>query len=272
MKTFKLFVICLMTILCVRCMPLNYYQEYKATFSENMAVKNNLIVFQDDNCKVYYNLWAENGDIGFQFYNNTNRNIYLNMEHTFLVLNGMANNYFKNRTFTTSQNSGEIISNMTRLSKSLTGVNYQNLLQTNQVTSSNKMGVISSSGYSISYNEDKIICIPPFSSKLISEYSINNVRYQSCDLYKYPDKRSINTVSFTKENSPVTFSNRIEYFFDSKDEPILIKNDFYVTDITNYPENEFIIDKYDIICDKKSETTTRHFKNPAPDKFYLIYK
>ena len=73
-------------------------------------------------------------------------------------------------------------------SKFITGFNNFNLLQTNNKTVSSSLGLVNSSGYSVSFTEEKIVIIPPKSSKYVMEYSINNTVYKDCDLFKYPTK------------------------------------------------------------------------------------
>ncbi len=64
-----------------------------------MKSNENSLIYEDDNCIVSYNLWAERGDIGFRCYNKTNSNIYVNLEESFFILNGIAHDYFKNRVY-----------------------------------------------------------------------------------------------------------------------------------------------------------------------------
>ena len=56
----------------------NYYQIYKVNPSENIIKKDNLLVFEDENCIVSYDLWQNGGNIGFNVYNKSNKNLYLN--------------------------------------------------------------------------------------------------------------------------------------------------------------------------------------------------
>ena len=50
--------------------------------------------------------WDILGNIGFQFFNKTDKNIYLNLEESFFILNGISYNYYRNRVFTNSTSSG----------------------------------------------------------------------------------------------------------------------------------------------------------------------
>lgn len=162
--------------------------------------------------------------------------------------------------------------------KSLTGLNSFNLLHTNNYSTSisqtAQIGTVTSlaKGYSTSYHEQKILCVPHKSSKIIQEFNINDTRYRSCDLIVFPAKKDIKTLSFNHDNSPITFSNRISYFIgDDKKTTKKIINEFWVTEITNLPYNEMIYKGYDTICGKKSETQSKFFRDPAPNKFFIKY-
>ncbi|MEI8084694.1 MAG: hypothetical protein WCG93_00630 [Paludibacter sp.] len=268
MKTKKLLSIALITVTMSSCMTTeNFYQVYKTTADANIALKDNQLVYEDNNCKVIYNQWEDGGDIGFLLYNKTETNIYLNLEECFFISNGMAYNYFKNRVYTTSSNSGSAQS----VGKSMTGVNYLQLIQTNSAVEN----TMSSRGKSVSSNEEKTVCIPALSSKQIKEYSIKEFLYRDCDLYIHPTKKQIKTLTFSAANSPLTYSNRIEYKVGQTGKPIKFENKFFVSDITNYPQSEMIESKLDKNCgevvDPYNNTYIQYFKNSSPDKFYIKY-
>lgn len=249
----------------------NYYQIYKTNTSENMIKKGDFLVFEDENCLVSYNLWDNGGNVGFNIYNKSNKNLYLNLEESFFIFNGIANNYYKNRVFSSSLNSGATYATSVVTSRSVTGYNYFNLLQTNKVALSSNTAIVSASGQSVSYNEEKIVNIPPKASKYIVEYAINNSLYRNCDLYKYPTKKQINTKSFTKADSPIAFSNKIAYYIDTPDQLIKFDNSFFVSEITNYPESEAFYSKKDENCGQISITKSYYFNDKSPDKFYMKY-
>ena len=209
MKTRILLLTVLTSFLLTSCVSTNFVQVYKAMPSDKLVMQDDRIVYEDDNCKVTYYLWSEGGNIGFQFFNKTDKNIYVKLEESFFILNGIAHNYYKNRVFTNLDSS-------------------------------------------ISYNEEKDVCIPPNTSKNISEYNINESLFRDCDLFKFPTKKQITTKSFTKEQSPLVFSNRISYSVGKNDNLIKFENEFYVTEISNYPENEFIEWKYEKYCGQES--------------------
>jgi hypothetical protein len=198
MKTKKLLFTALISILLTSCSTTSYFQVYKSSPSDKLVLKDNNLFFEDENCKVSYNLWNEGGNIGFQFFNKTDKSIYLNLDECFFILNGISYNYYKNRVFTNSTSTGSSASKGAVSSKSVTGINFSDLLQTNRVSATNTIGFMSTSGYSVSYTEDRIVCIPSLTSKIVSEYTINESLYRDCDLFKYPNKKQIKTKTFSK--------------------------------------------------------------------------
>lgn len=255
----------------VSCSSTYYYQVYKATPTESVSHQAKNLIYEDDNCLVYYNLWSEGGDIGFKFFNKTDKNIYLNKEQCFFIHNGMAYNYYQNRIFTNSTSSGASATKSATASKSVTGINYLDLLQTNKIQSTATVGSLSMSGYSVSFNEEKTICIPAKTAKEITEFAINESLFRDCDLLKYPTKKLIKTMYFDKEKSPLVFSNIISYSFEGSDKIYKFENQFYISEITNYPETEIITSASESYCNQTSYTLTKFFKNVSPDKFYIKY-
>jgi hypothetical protein len=271
MKTTHLFLTMIFAIFFSSCLTRSYYQVYKTTPNEKLKMNENAIVYEDENCKISYNLWDEGGNIGFTFYNKTNENIYLNLDESFFVLNGVSNDYYKNRIMTSSTNSAVTSTKSSTISKSETGINYSNLIQTNQIGAINGVAMTVSSEFSVSYNEKKIICIPFHTSKTITEFKISQSLFRDCDLYKYPTKSLIKTRYFTKTESPFVFSNRISYAVGSN-KSVDIENEFYVSEITNYPENEITETRYNEYCNETSDlTSTKSFKISSPDKFFIKY-
>ena len=195
----------------------------------------------------------------------------MNLEESFFILNGISYNYYRNRVFTSSTNSGATASRGASASKSVTGTNYFDLFQMNRISTTKTVGLMTSSGFSVSYNEEKIVCVPSKSSKIISEYNINESLFRDCDLFKYPTKKQIKSKTFSKEQSPLVFSNRIAYSFSQSDNLIKFENEFYVTEISNYPESEMYESKNDEYCGQKSRVIIEYFKNVSADKFYIKY-
>lgn len=251
--------------------PSYYYQIYRTNTSDNLVKKGEKLVFEDANCIVSYNFWTEGGNVGFTIYNKSSNNLFLNLEESFFILNGFANNYYKNRVFSNSVNSSSTVTTGVMASRFVTGFNNFNLLQTNGFSVNRNLGIVNSSGSSVTYYEEKVIIIPPKSAKNIVEFSINTSFYDDCDMRKYPTKKTITSKSFSKEESPLIFSNRISYSMDRSEKLIKFENNFYVSEITNYPKSEVLEFKYDEICGKKTMTKSYYFKETGADKFYIKY-
>ena len=271
MKKIKSIILLITFALLFTSCKTTYFQVYKTTATNDLTKTNNHLVYEDENCKVSYNLWNDGGDIGFLFHNKSNKEIYLNLEESFFILNGVAHDYYQDRVFTKSSSSEASSSRTTTASKSVSGINYFNLLQTNSLHANSSVGLVSTSGYSTAYTEESIINIPAMTSKIISEYSINRALFRDCDLFKYPTKSQVKTKSFAKADSPIVFSNRLAYSVGKDGELIRFENEFYVTEITNYPENEILESKKAEFCGQKSGVISRYFKNVSPDKFYIKY-
>lgn len=270
MKTKNLFFSALIAVTMTSCVS-TYYQVYKTTPVTNVTLKDNAIVYEDDNCKVIYDFWEDGGNIGFTFFNKTENTIYINLAECFFISNGKAYDYYKNEVYTSSTSIGSSRGLGATTSKSTTGINYLDLIQSNSASYGNSVSATTTSGKSVSYTEEKMVRVPSHTSKTINEYCINNLIFRHCDLYLNPTKDKIKTVNFTKSESPIVFSNRIEYKVGQLGNPVKFENEFYISEITNYSEPEIVELKYDKFCGKRESFKTRHFKDVSPDKFYVKY-
>ena len=83
------------------------------------------------------------------------------------------------------------------------------------------------------------------------------------------------TLTFTMINSPIVFSNKIEYKVGQTGKSIKFENKFFVSEITNYPKSEIIESKDAKNCGENNKSDynqkTDYFKNVTPDKFYTKY-
>lgn len=272
MKTkVKLLALGLFAAFITSCAPQTYFQVYKASPTHEMEANSASLVYEDDHCMVFYNLWADGGNMGFRFYNKTDQNIYLYLDQSFFVINGMAHDYYKNRVFTNSSNLASSVTRSGVASASLSGITALGLLQTNSLTTAKSAVASTSSGSAVSYHEAPVVCIPSKTSKIFVEYSINNVPYRSCDLFRYPNRKQISTQTFTKEDSPFVFSNRLLYTVGEGSVPIGFTNEFYVTEITNLPEREMFDAHNEEFCGQKSMTPTRVYTKVSPARFFIQY-
>jgi len=266
----NLFSIALLSILFSSCST-SFYQVYKAEPDANLQTTDQGIVYEDEFCKIQYNLWANQGDIGFLFYNKTDENIYIDLTESFFIANGIAYDYYKNRVYTSSESVAGTVSTGASAASAVTGVNVFGFLQTNKVKANKSLSTSGAKGSSISFTEEEVLTIPPKTAKVINEYSIKSTIYRDCDLYRYPNNNQIHTVSFNKDNSPLVFGNRIAYTKGNETELTRIKNEFYVNAITNYPEKQAIESRRDEFCGEKDSYSSEYFIHAASNSFYIPY-
>lgn len=259
-----------------------FYQVYK-TSNDGLKKDDNANTYEDEYCQVSYNLWSDGGNAGFRFYNKTDKNIYLNLDECFYVLNGNAHNYYRNRVRTYSAGTGASVSSgasgtkSVGASTSISGINYFSFLQTNSLEAGasqsafSSSGIMASKGFSIAYLEDKVICIPSKTSKVITEYSINETPYRDCYLLRFPSRKQTAVQTFDKSNSPFVFSNRIAYKVGQNDSLRRIENAFYVNEISNICEDKMLIKKTEENCGEKALEKTYFFKEVNADDFYIRY-
>ena len=86
--------------MCLASCKSTYYQVYDCGYDNSMKLQDNSLVFENEDCKVLYNLWSEGGVVRFAIYNKTNKDIFVNMSQTFFTKNGLANEYYQGRTYT----------------------------------------------------------------------------------------------------------------------------------------------------------------------------
>lgn len=253
MKNFKSLLILafFMLIYAASSTTKTYYQVYE-TKSENSKKVNNVIKFEDSNCIISYNLWENGGDIGFVFFNKTEEIITLNKDKCFFIMNGVAYDYFLNRLTSSSINS--IYSN----SKTY----YYNYVKS---TDNNSQAVTNST----TYQEMNKMEIPPKTMKSLNEYKIVNTLVRNCNLLRFPKKNETAKIEYQKENSPYTFSNYLNYTYRGQE--FTIQTEFYVSSISNLPEDKVAEQITIENCGTKTDKTELVFTISKPDMFYVKY-
>ncbi|NLJ07657.1 MAG: hypothetical protein GX437_08315 [Sphingobacteriales bacterium] len=234
----------LLVIALTGCKVSNYYQLY-TTSPENGQLSASSISFEDENLLVSYNLWGVGGDFSFSIYNKSSEDAVIELSKSFYVMNGYANDYFKNRVYTKSTNTGVV-----------------SPLVTTPVAGS-------MSGYSTSYSENPELIIPPQTKKLVSEYTINSSYYDHCDLPKFPPRKNNHSLTFTKETSPFVFYNIITYSLNGIEKRI--ENHFFVSEIINLQQKDMVKLEEVKRCGKKTGLMTQVFTKASPEKFYIPY-
>jgi hypothetical protein len=278
----------LVVFLLSGCSTTTFYQLYKTESKDVQNVPEGM-VFENDDVKVVYNFWDDYGNSSFQLFNKTESDIFVDLKKSHLILNGIANTYFQNRTFSESSSSSVSFGGTTTssyykgISTALLNGYYfdgfgsasstvNSISSLSSLTTKNKSTV--SEGYAVTTMEQDIVCIPAKAGKTFSGFGLKNSLFRDCGLFRFPTKKKITTKSFTANSTPLTIKNIIAYGFNETmhDSFKSIKTDFWVTEISNYPEPEFTESKYPEFCGEKAKYQQKYFLFDGPDRFYISYK
>ena len=266
----KLIVFVLAVVILTGCKPTTFYQLYNVASSQKTIKKQDTgFEYENKDCKINYNLWSASGDIGFVFHNKTSKSITLNLDECFFIQNGFAEDYYQNRIFTNTKGRQISQSNSLGASKQITGINLSGYLQTNGASASvNSTGTLKSEN-SISYEERPKVTVPAGSSKYIRGFILNSELIRDCDLIRYPKSKKSSSLNFSEKDSPLQFENIISYTL--ADKKVTTKNQFYVSNITNYTSSSFFDYKTVEFCGDKSYNQKKIFKFYDLNKFYVKY-
>lgn len=223
----------------------HYYQVYEAKpYSENITSNDTDLYFEDDNCKISYNFWAEGGNSNFTFYNKTNKVICLDLSKVFFVENGFAEDY---------------------------NLNFLGTKIVNGIPSTHNKKL----------NDNEVIYIPPKTKRVIKGLWIINSYMEFCPLYVTGAdvKEGKNIHNFTlHDNSPLIFDNIIMYSFEEEpNKTYKINNQFYISKIINLREKDIMhtqILKQKLPCYEKSYAIKDKVFNTEytkPNMFYIKY-
>ncbi len=237
----------------------NFCQIYETKpFNDNdIKSSKNGIQFENEQCIISYNFWSDHGHAGFLFYNKTDEIIYVDLTKSFFTRNGNVYDLFDGKEWTSSSSysisdsyqwTTSSFASLSTIEKVITGIMIP-ITYGGEVVSvtgtvgksksqSTTSGTSTTRSSSVTTKEKPIIAIPPHKSKYISTYNIAVSRFLSCELEILPQKSS--RVTFTKENSPLQFSNFITYSVGENGSVISIENAFYVSAVTNYAEPEIV--------------------------------
>lgn len=226
------------------------------------------MVYENQDCRISYNFWSENGAVEFYIYNKTDEILYVDLTKSFFVRNGHAYDYFLNRQWSSS-------SSISAGSSSATSVTMPFL---RNVAVSSADATIAQSSKAYAYVEKPILAIPAHAYKIVNEYSITDVRFFDCDLDKTPNESA--AIFYQQDESPLSFGNVISYSVGENGALATIENMFYVSSITNYAEPAFYTFTENknpcITAPSKSLTTTttysRYSVPAASNRFYIPYK
>ena len=274
-KTIKAVQFFITAVLLQSCVSLPHYYQVYDVEAEEMKSDKNIVLFSNDDCDIAYDLWGEAGNMGFFFRNNTEYDIFIDLARSFFIRNGIAYDYFADKEYTQSVTalSGASAS----LSASYTQLWYELPMWTPtvvtrgaQVTANGSVGTTSS----ITTRESRYICVPAKSAKFIAGFNISDYVYIDCGNSKLNrPKRESEHITYTKNESPLVFRNRLCYFVGDSEEGTSIDNAFWVSGFTNYNGREFYIENIETDClDSSITKKVQTSKYRLATRFFNEYK
>ncbi|MEE0881895.1 MAG: hypothetical protein U0L65_00535 [Bacteroidales bacterium] len=262
MEKNKIVCLLLFALIITSCSSTRYYQVYNIE-SENTIKNDNNFLYSNEDCELKYDFWGERGDLFFIFTNKTNTDICIDLKRSSFIQNDFAYNYYDQEIITLntiSSTNTTILSSTTTLYKT----KYTTLGSETQNTTS-----------SISKKNASEIWVPANSSKTIFGFNLSSYIYFDCEdeSFTLPKKQS-EIKKYTKDNTPLTFRNRIVYHFVKDKEDKIIDNEFWISHLSNYTKKEFIDNIYYYNCfDIVGEIECiDDFKFKRFDRFYNVYE
>lgn len=271
-----IYFLCLITSL-TGCVSTEYFYQMYKTESDNLINSGKgTIIFQSNFIDIYSDFWSDGGNGSFMIYNKTDSNLYLDLGKSHLIINGLAQTYFQNRIFSKSSSSSISIGSSYTTGYANKYTSYASYggsyAKYSGITATSAAAATNATGFSVSYGEIRIICIPPKSGKAIDGFALISTPYRDCDLYRFPSKKSQPSKKFTNENSPLKFTNSITFGFDEEvSNPIIVELSFWVSEIDNFIRDNFIGIRQIEYCGQKSLSKEDYYNYENPQYFFIRY-
>ena len=269
---FKLVCVIITSLFSVSCTQ-SFYQIYTMD-SKDLKMQDNSLLFENADCQVSYNFWSDGGYVSFAFKNKTDRDIFINMNESFLVVNGNAHNYFEAKTYTYGSAFATSIGYVESLGVSLSGKTgvWSNKHYTASAGIAASITSKSAIMNTVSIKEQEVVCIPANSFKTFSKFCLSPDIYQKCEeKVDYPSK-NVSLAKFDSDNSPIMMNNRLTYGFKSDNMDKHIDNVFWLGEIENYSEKSAVERKSEKGCYDYLSKEIKVFKIGTPSQFYRHYQ
>lgn len=209
-KVFLLFALALLMSSCAT----TYYQVYNV--ESDLEESNETYVYEDEVCKLTYDLWDNNEKFSYLFENKTDRDVYVFLPNCFMLKNGFAFDCYTDR---------ESI-----YKAAITGTTPDLLKQSIMVQYSDK--------------QLPVITIPAGSKKVIqtNQELLSEVIYVCDNKIDFP-RNETNEVVYSKSSSPLVFVNRVAYSFEKNaTEYNYINNEFWISGYFNNSSTKTLVD------------------------------
>lgn len=255
------------------------YRQITTIESDNVKMNDNgNFVYESPSIKIAYNFWSENGDVDFLVTNDTDKDIYLNMDKSHFIKNGFASDYYQQSTLILTEGASSSSSSSRHRSTAASGnlspvipTSYGNLTKfAVGVSDTDSRTYTSKSEVSIELPERELICIPAHASKYFGQFHVSSELYRECGFNRNPTRRKPSIKEFTAENTPVTIENRLVFIVDGAEVPVT--NVFFTSIYQNVREKDMAIrNQKGENCDGSSYIYEIP-KYEAANRFYIKYE
>ena len=276
LKVFKMkriLIVGVFAFLFSSCSQQIYYQLVELE-SDDIVADGDFGVSSNDEIKVLYDFWSNNGSTSFQIFNKTDRTIYLKHDECQLIKNGSVIDYYDNGEYTSSSSVYKGVtykrSNLYNSNSYNTPINaIASVLSASATTSA-------TSSSSVARIDKKVLVIPPNSSRAIPGYNLQNARYWDCDVLAKPSNRKStreNGISFTEDNTPLEFRIFITYsFYENFNEKNTFESSAFLKYFSNWNSTQFIEEKSYKECEKNNWYKIRNEAViSSPLMYYIKY-
>lgn len=272
MRHFALFFAFLVAI--YGCSPTQCYQVIKTAPTAENTVNDDL-TYSNNDVTITFDFWSDGGLGGFQIQNDTRSNLVLNLDTTFLVINGGLDVFFDNTSTAVSKSSGTARTGVAAINDRVNPSYSRNngLSSTARGTLANAATSTVSSGVEFTHKEHHQLVVPPgFTSKLF-ESAISDNTLQFCDLQRNPHQRAASgktlSKSFNPTESPLNFDFVINYSIGKRTEQLLFS--FYAKEVANYKKSEMFFSVQEDPCGNTLFEPYLEFRDPDRWSFYNKY-
>jgi hypothetical protein len=243
----KFLIILNLAFLLLSCGPIPYYQiqEFKKTQNVNTLPDN---IFKNNDLVIEYDFWSRNGFTDFKISNTSDSLIYLDLELSHFVMNGLASPYYTNQVQMESNAYVSSRINSRIYGYSSNGVKYE--------TSNTLI-------------PSKILIIPPQTHKMVKGFNIA-LLYKACNLKHFSDSSSIR---FNDTISPVVIQNLFYYTKESTTKTLSsFENELSLNRVINVNQSKFYSFDYKYDCNQKASVYKFPYsKYKLNNRFYLEY-
>lgn len=267
-----------------------FYQMTRVSPVQTMSTEPSALVYDDSLVTIRYNFWAEAGSMVVMVTNKSDKSISLDLSECFFVKNGVVYNYYTDVSY--SGFADGLSTAADRSSLFAPSVSYSPSSSSVAEEADKNSMFKKKSGYDsgmtpIVTRPDRLVMIPAGLSRVMNAFSvqIQPDLFHDCSLFLYPSSAQQKSVriGFDRQNTPLTFGNRLTVVADGRKH--LISNDFFVTEIANFAKSDFVqsVKQKKSFCpdevvpnigkDKTSSyVKTDSFRLMSPDAFYRSYK